>query len=79
MDEMFIEDISIIDYGSGGIFFYKIQLEKDFDIEQSVLNLMDLKGHKESNCHWSVMCMNDIINNTNTIITHQELKAMENK
>jgi hypothetical protein len=79
MNETKIIEVSIFDYGSGGIFFYKIEVEKDADIENAVLNLMQLKEHNFSDCYWSTMCMNDIVNETLKTITHQELKAMEDK
>ena len=46
MNKPEIINISIIDYGVGGIFFYKIEVEKNTDIEEAVYNLMDLKNHK---------------------------------
>ena len=79
MNKTEIIEVSIFDYGSGGIFFYKIEIEENADIEETVFNLMELKNHKQNNCYWSTMCMNDIVNKTHTIITHQELKAMEDK
>ena len=79
MNNTEIINISIIDYGFGGIYFYKIEVEKDADIDIAVSNLMELKNHKESNCYWSSMSLEDIVNETHTKITHQELKAMEEK
>tara|TARA_R110002020_G_scaffold182445_1_gene377888 strand:+ start:125 stop:364 length:240 start_codon:yes stop_codon:yes gene_type:complete len=79
MNKTNIEHISIFDYGSGGIFFYKIEVEKDTDIENAVLNLMELKEHNFNDCYWSTMCMNDIVNETHTTITYQELKDVEDK
>tara|TARA_B100000676_G_C17594034_1_gene588571 strand:+ start:270 stop:509 length:240 start_codon:yes stop_codon:yes gene_type:complete len=79
MNKTEIIEVSIFDYGSGGIYFYKIEVEKNADVEVAVYNLMELQNHKQSNCYWSTMCMNDIVNKTHTIITHQELKAMEDK
>jgi hypothetical protein len=79
MNETKIIEVSIFDYGSGGIYFYKIEVEQDTDIEIAVYNLMELKNHYSNSCYWSTMCMNDIVNETHTTITYQELKAMEDK
>lgn len=72
---MNIEHISIFDYGIGGIFFYKIEVEKDNDVEDSVLKLMTLKDHNESNCYWSTMGMNDIVNETHSTINQSQLQG----
>ena len=79
MNKTKIIDISIFDYGVGGIYFYKIEIEENADVEEAVYNLMELKDHKESNCYWSGMSLEDIVNETHTTITYQELKAMEDK
>lgn len=79
MSKTNIEHICINDYGYGGIYFYKIEIKENADIEETVFNLMELKNHKQSDCYWSTMCMNDIVNKTHTTITYQELKAMEDK
>ena len=79
MNKTKIIDISIFDYGVGGIYFYKIEIEENADVEEAVYNLMELKDHKESNCYWSGMSLEDIVNETHIKITHQELKAIEDK
>lgn len=79
MNKPEIKNISIIDYGVGGIYFYKIEIEESADIEEAVYNLMELKNHNEKNCYWSSMSLEDIVNKTHTKITYQELKAMEDK
>ena len=79
MNKTKIIDISIFDYGVGGIYFYKIEIEENADVEEAVYNLMELKDHKERNCYWSSMSLEDIVNETHTTITYQELKAMGDK
>ena len=79
MNKTEIIEVSIFDYGSGGIYFYKIEVEQDSDIEIAVYNLMELKNHFSNSCYWSTMCMNDIVNETHKTITYQELKSMEDK
>tara|TARA_B100000035_G_scaffold74048_2_gene61371 strand:+ start:93 stop:332 length:240 start_codon:yes stop_codon:yes gene_type:complete len=79
MNKTEIIEVSIFDYGYGGIYFYKIEVEQKWDIEDAVYNLMELKNHDSNSCYWSTMCMNDIVNETHKTITYQELKAMEDK
>ena len=79
MSKTNIEHICINDYGSGGIYFYKIEVEKDADIEKAVFNLMELKDHYHKTCSWTGQSPEEFVDETHTIITHEELKAMEDK
>ena len=63
-----ITDVCIKDYEVGGIFFYKIETDKDVDIDMAVSKLMSIAKHNESNCHWSTMSINDVSNFTDKTI-----------
>lgn len=63
-----IHHISIFDYGIGAIFFYKIAINENADLDEAVENLMVLKEHKSNNCYWSTMGLNDIVDETNETI-----------
>lgn len=72
-------DIAIYDYMQGLNFFYKIEVPIDEDVDEWVDVLMTLKGHKHSSCSWSGMSLDDIVDETETPITYQELRAVEDK
>ena len=59
-----IEHICINDYGSGGIYFYKIEVEKDADIENAVFNLMELKDHYHKTCSWTGQSPEEFVDET---------------
>ena len=72
--------VCINDYGSGGIYFYKIEMGDDEDhtyLDEYVDNLMTLKGHHHKTCTWTSQSPEDTVDETDTIITHEELISVE--
>lgn len=73
---MATKTICITDLNRGGLFFYKVEISDQQDIYEVVANLMILKNHKESECDWANLEIKDIVDNTETIISTEQLNQV---
>jgi hypothetical protein len=72
--------VCINDYGSGGIYFYKIEMGDDEDhtyLDEYVDSLMTLKDHWHKTCTWTSQSPEEIVDETHITITHEELMSVE--
>ena len=51
-----MEYVTILDFGSGRVYQYKVRLQ-----EEELIEFMEEKGHNLSNCEWMIHSNNKII------------------
>ena len=67
-------EISVMDVGSGGIFFYTVSFDPNKeDLNDVVESLFIVKGHKTSEADWSTIGEDNIVWNTNEVYDSKEL------
>ena len=67
-------EISVMDIGAGGIFFYTVSFDpNEEDLNDVVDNLFIAKGHKHSEADWSTIGEDNIVWNTHEVLDSKDL------
>ena len=67
-------DISVMDVGAGGIFFYTVSFDPNKeDLNDVIESLLIVKGHNFNECDWSTIGEDNIVWNTHEVLDSEDL------
>ena len=73
-------EISVMDVGVGIIYFYTLSYDSENeDLYEVVDNLLTVQGHKPSECDWSTIGINNIMDYTEEVFDSKELSIQASR